>query len=279
MGVGMSTSELSGVDLARVALQAAKHAAKNRPADAAGGRASTRRRRGRAVRGDGRDPVGLGAAVTGLMADRAWEVPAAGGSVIDRWPDLAPELVGKVAPVRFDAETGRLDLLPVSAAFATQMRLFGAQLVERINAKTGNQAVRSIRVLPPGTASGRTLAGAVDGPQLPAGQDVARQPEVPVKTRDNASPGYHPARAAYEATKKAPRRVDSGVQAAVARQDRCLRTKREPAAAFRGGQAAIEDVQTKAATAEDSRRRALRRARTERAGGRTEGPKQLGRTA
>ncbi|WP_169317349.1 hypothetical protein [Actinacidiphila oryziradicis] len=48
----MTEPQISGIDLARVALQAAKAAAKSRPADASGGRSSARRRRGPAVRGD-----------------------------------------------------------------------------------------------------------------------------------------------------------------------------------------------------------------------------------
>ncbi|EFL27533.1 hypothetical protein SSOG_07247 [Streptomyces himastatinicus ATCC 53653] len=35
-------------------------------------------------RGDGRDPQGFAAVLQGLMADRAWEFPAAGGTVVDR---------------------------------------------------------------------------------------------------------------------------------------------------------------------------------------------------
>ncbi|MGW2262645.1 hypothetical protein ACWCXE_33355 [Streptomyces sp. NPDC001780] len=48
---------------------------------------------------DGREPSGAAAGLAGLMADRARELPAAGGSVLDRWPDMA-------AAVAFHSETG-----------------------------------------------------------------------------------------------------------------------------------------------------------------------------
>ncbi|MEU4202570.1 hypothetical protein AB0B79_09740 [Streptomyces sp. NPDC039022] len=44
---------------------------------------------GRPKKRDGREPYRLAAVPAGLMADRAWELPAADGSVLDRWPDIA----------------------------------------------------------------------------------------------------------------------------------------------------------------------------------------------
>ncbi|MEW2297082.1 hypothetical protein ABZ719_31015 [Streptomyces sp. NPDC006743] len=115
--------ELSGVDLARVALQQGRLAARN-----SGGEArAPRRRRATAVKRDGREPSGFAAVLQGLMADRAWELPAAGGSILDRWPDsaatVAPQLPHHVAVVAFHPETGQLDLRPDSPAYATQLRL------------------------------------------------------------------------------------------------------------------------------------------------------------
>ncbi|MET8957611.1 hypothetical protein [Streptomyces sp. NPDC004533] len=48
---------------------------------------------------DGREPSEFAAVLAGPMADRAWELPAASGSVLDRWPDIA-------AAVAFHPETG-----------------------------------------------------------------------------------------------------------------------------------------------------------------------------
>ncbi|MFJ3198573.1 hypothetical protein ACIPJQ_38780 [Streptomyces griseoviridis] len=96
------TPVLSGVDLARVALTAAK----NRPADAAAGTAATgrvkpSRRTGR------RDPITFSTAIGTLVTEHAWETPAAAGSITDQWADIAPELVGKISlPARAGRRAG-----------------------------------------------------------------------------------------------------------------------------------------------------------------------------
>ncbi|WP_301128627.1 hypothetical protein [Streptomyces cacaoi] len=79
------TPELSGAALARVALQQARLAAKNTSGEAR----APRRRRATAKKRNGREPAGIAAVLQGLMADRAWDIPAAGGTVLDRWPDIA----------------------------------------------------------------------------------------------------------------------------------------------------------------------------------------------
>ncbi|MFD8382426.1 hypothetical protein ACFV2X_28605 [Streptomyces sp. NPDC059679] len=74
----MST-ELSGVDLARQGLVAAREAAKKN-----GGRRQEKpkRSRPRAVRRDGREPLGLAAAISLMMTERGMAAPAADGSVL-----------------------------------------------------------------------------------------------------------------------------------------------------------------------------------------------------
>ncbi|GAA1183631.1 hypothetical protein GCM10009654_46310 [Streptomyces hebeiensis] len=113
---------------------------------------------------DGREPSGAAAGLAGLMADRARELPAAGGSVLDRWPDMA-------AAVAFHSETGQLDLCPDFPAYATQLRLITARIVATANESAGTNAVRNVRVLPSGTAPApRTTpeapAAAPDAPQM-----------------------------------------------------------------------------------------------------------------
>ncbi|MFF5338491.1 DciA family protein [Streptomyces sp. NPDC013181] len=92
--------------------------------------------------------------LAGLMADRAWELPADGGRVLDQWPDIAgavaPQLPHHVAAVAFHPETGQLDLRPDSPAYATQLRLITARIVAMANSTVGTDAVRMVRVLPPG---------------------------------------------------------------------------------------------------------------------------------
>lgn len=44
------------------------------------------------MRRDGREPTGFAAVLQRLMADRAWDIPAAGGSILDQWPAIAATL-------------------------------------------------------------------------------------------------------------------------------------------------------------------------------------------
>lgn len=207
--------ELSGVDLARVALHQAREAAKKRGASEA---RAPRRRRARVSQRDGREPSGFAAVLQGLMADRAWALPAAGGTVLDRWPDIAaavaPQLPDHVQAVAFHPETGQLDLRPDSPAYATQLRLVSARIVAAANESASADAVRSVRVLAVGAAPApRHVAQAPD-----AAPDA---PPAPVKTREMASPGFHAALAAHQAV--APRRVEPGIAEAVERQTAAMR--------------------------------------------------------
>ncbi|GGZ18511.1 DciA family protein [Streptomyces nitrosporeus] len=208
--------ELSGVDLARVALHQAREAAKARGES---GTRKAKRRAGTAVRRDGREPTGFAAVLQGLMADRAWDVPAAGGSILDQWPDIAtalsPKLALHVQAVAFHVETGQLDLRPDSPAYATQLRLISSRIVTAANDAVGTQAVRSIRVL----AAGATAPAPRETTAAPK---TAAAPEATVKTRQEASPGFHQALAAHQAVTPA-QRLDPGITEAVERQTKALR--------------------------------------------------------
>ncbi|MER6916469.1 hypothetical protein ABT354_32835 [Streptomyces sp. NPDC000594] len=107
------TSELSGVDLARWVLVAAREAAeKNGSATR-----KSKRRTTTVVRRDGREPLGLGSAIGRMMTEPAWSPrPPAASSSPTPTPILAavmPELTGRVKAVAFDTDTGRLDLAPM----------------------------------------------------------------------------------------------------------------------------------------------------------------------
>lgn len=164
-----SEPELSGVDLARVALHQAREAAKAR---GEGDTRKAKRRTGTTVRRDGREPTGVAAVLQGLMADRAWDVPAAGGSILDQWPDIAatlsPTLAAHVQAVAFHAETGQLDLRPDSPAYATQLRLIGSRIVAAAHDAVGTQAVRTVRILAVG-ATAPAPREAVAAPTAAAG--------------------------------------------------------------------------------------------------------------
>lgn len=224
--------ELSGVDLARVALHQAREAAKKR--GAAESRAP-RRQRARGVQRDGREPSGFGAVLKGLLDERAWDLPTAGGTVLDRWPDIAaaiaPQLPDHVQAVAFHPETGQLDLRPDSPAYATQMRLVTARIVAEANGAVGADAVRTVRLLPVGGVPTPRTA-----PQAPAPAAAAPNAvPVRVKTREMASQAFHRALAAHQAVAPVSR-VDSAIAEAVERQARAMRELRlrafpEPSAA------------------------------------------------
>ncbi|WP_335934111.1 DUF721 domain-containing protein [Streptomyces sp. PTD5-9] len=146
--------EPSGVDLARVALRAAKEQARARGA-AVQQRKQARRGGGlrSGARADGRDPLPLGAAINRLITERGWETPAAVGGVMGRWPQIVGEDLAKhCVPLRYDEEPDArvLTVQCDSTAWATQLRLLAPQLVARLNADLGHGTVRMIKVLGPG---------------------------------------------------------------------------------------------------------------------------------
>lgn len=161
--------EPTGVDLARVALRAAKEQARARGAAA---QQKKDVRRGRAPRTgagrDGRDPLPLGAAVRGLITERGWEVPAAVGGVMGRWPQLVgSEVAQHCEPQRFDEEERVLTVRCDSTAWATQLRLLAPKLVARLNEDLGDGTVALLKVRgpqAPGTRSGPLRAPGSKGP-------------------------------------------------------------------------------------------------------------------
>lgn len=259
--------EHSGADLARIALQAARKAAKTRPTD----HGPRQRRRPTRRRGTGRDPLALGAAIGQLMDERAWETPTAGADIVADWPTIAPELVGKVAAERFDPERGVLCLRPASPAARAHLTLFQQQMIRRINDKTGRQVVRALRILPPGNL-----------PATPAPAFTAVKPTPSaVEPADPAPP--HPAyRQAREAVRTAQQNHAAGDAADRELRDRYFAghrgTLREPDPAFADAVTALEDAQTTKAK-ETTRQAAINAARAQRAGRYPTTPRPLGGAA
>ncbi|MFJ1580446.1 DUF721 domain-containing protein [Streptomyces sp. NPDC088182] len=147
-------AESSGVDLARVALRAAKEQARARGA-AVQQKKQARRGGGlrSGARADGRDPLPLGAAINRLITERGWETPAAVGGVMGRWPQIVGEDVAKhCVPQRYDDGNDErvLTVQCDSTAWATQLRLLAPRLVARLNEDLGHGTVRMIKVLGPG---------------------------------------------------------------------------------------------------------------------------------
>ncbi|MEC4015731.1 DUF721 domain-containing protein [Streptomyces sp. H27-D2] len=144
--------EPSGVDLARVALRAAKEQARARGA-AAQQKKQVRRGGGlrSGARADGRDPLPLGAAINRLITERGWEAPAAVGGVMGRWPQMVgPEVALHCEPQKYDEEARVLTVQCDSTAWATQLRLLAPTLVARLNEDLGHGTVKLLKVLAPG---------------------------------------------------------------------------------------------------------------------------------
>ncbi|MFC7217167.1 DUF721 domain-containing protein [Streptomyces polyrhachis] len=160
--------EPSGVDLARVALRAAREQARARGAEAVQRKQARRGGLRSGARSDGRDPLSLGAAVNRLIAERGWEAPAAVGGVMGRWPQLVgPEVAQHCAPDSYDEEERVLVVRCDATAWATQLRLLVPQLLRRLNDDLGPGTVRFIKVLGPGGPPqryGRLRAPGSQGP-------------------------------------------------------------------------------------------------------------------
>jgi predicted nucleic acid-binding Zn ribbon protein len=254
----MTDTQPSGVDLARAALAAARAAAKTRPTEPT---RKTRRTR-RETRTGGRDPLALSAAITGMMTDRGWEPPEAGGSIIDQWPTIAPELADKVTAERFEHDTGILHLRPASPAYATQLRLFQAQTLRRIQEKTGSRSVRGLRILAPGGTPRVADADTAGQPE----QQAAAAPEAPARTRDDGCPGYQNARAIVLEHRPTPPSVNPYVAEAMRRQEAALRAGRQPEDEHRDAAWAQEPTSPARDSVEESLARARAYARQQAAG-------------
>ncbi|MFG2987422.1 DUF721 domain-containing protein [Streptomyces sp. NPDC048258] len=256
----MSSSEVSGVDLARIALRAAMEAARK---NGSGQKAKKKPQAGATVRRDGREPMGLGAALGTLVTERAWELPAVGASLRERWAAIAPDLAGHIAAVAFDPDSGRLTVCPDSSAWATKARLEQTRVIAAANKAAGRPVVSSLRILPPGAAPAPDPADVT----AVAPADVA---VGPVRTRETACEGHRRALAAHQEVAP-PRRVDPGIAEAVERQTAAMRELSRRA--FPEADAVPDDAPAPIEQARAQRRRlaaateaaALRRARAERA--------------
>nr|WP_051087504.1 DciA family protein [Wenjunlia vitaminophila] len=158
----------SGVDLARVALRAAREQARARGEEVVRRRQARRGGLRSGARADGRDPLPLGVAVNRLITERGWETPAAVGGVMGRWPQLVgPGVAQHCRPLGYDQQERALTVACDSTAWATQLRLLAPQLVARLNQDLGQGTVRLIKVrgpaAPPGPR-GRLRAPGSRGP-------------------------------------------------------------------------------------------------------------------
>jgi predicted nucleic acid-binding Zn ribbon protein len=143
----------TGLDVARAVARSLRSAAARR------GRAATRAPSSRATgptlsspRPDARDPALLGAVLDGVIEKSGWESDIAVRSLFVRWPELVgPEIADHCQPIGF--ADGVLSVGADSTAWATQLRLLAASIVQRLNAELGHGSVTIIDVSGPDAPS------------------------------------------------------------------------------------------------------------------------------
>jgi predicted nucleic acid-binding Zn ribbon protein len=155
-------SGLSGADLARAALAAARHRARQVEAGRAQRRGSSEAQSKRSsARPDERDPQPLEATLARLLAEAGWETPAAVGGVIHGWADIVGQrIAAHCEPVSY--EDGVLTIQTDSSAWATELRNLSATLLSRLNAAVPR------RTVPGGAPRDAIERIAVLGPNLPS---------------------------------------------------------------------------------------------------------------
>lgn len=135
----------TGIDLARSALAEARAAARERVRKPG----TTPARRGDRTRNrDARDPQTFGDALQGLITERGWEVPAAVGDAMDRWPEIVgSDIAAHAEPLSFD--DGVLAVQASSTAWAVELKLLAPSIVQRLNTELGHGTVLRIEIKPP----------------------------------------------------------------------------------------------------------------------------------
>ncbi len=97
---------------------------------------------------DSRDPALVGSAVDDLVRERQWEQTLRSAGILTRWDRIVgQEIAAHCRPVRLEA--GRLSCVAESTAWATQIRLLSASLLERIGTEVGPGVVTSMTVAGP----------------------------------------------------------------------------------------------------------------------------------
>ncbi|HZE40837.1 MAG TPA: DciA family protein [Stackebrandtia sp.] len=123
--------------------------------------APRRRRRSPARRGeatwsgpgpDARDPQRIGDVLGKLVRDRGWRRNTAQAGIFARWGELVgPEIAAHCRPVSCDK--GELIIEAESAAWATQLRLFKTQILQRLSSGVGPDMVTRVRINGPSQPS------------------------------------------------------------------------------------------------------------------------------
>lgn len=140
------------LDAARARRQAAAAHRRTKSADGEAGQAAAdgapTRRRLRGYSGPGpdpRDPQKFGDVLGRLVKARGWQGPTAEATVFGAWDRVVgPDVAKHSRPLKL--ENGELTVEAESTAWATQLRLLAASLLQRIAAEVGHNVVLKLNV-------------------------------------------------------------------------------------------------------------------------------------
>ncbi|TWG92689.1 Zn-ribbon-containing, possibly RNA-binding protein and truncated derivatives [Nocardioides sp. J9] len=100
------------------------------------------------ARPDGRDPQALGPELDRLVDARGWALDLQVRGVFARWTEIVGDEIGAHSTPETLTD-GTLVVRTDSTAWATQLKLFTATLVQRLNAELGDGTVTLVEVLGP----------------------------------------------------------------------------------------------------------------------------------
>lgn len=119
------------------------------------------------ARPDGRDPQTLGAELDRLIGERGWSLDLQVRGVFARWSEIVGAEIGSHSTPE-TLHDGVLVVRTDSTAWATQLKLFAATVVRRLNEELGEGTVTVVEVLGPHAPSwkhGRRSARGSRGPR------------------------------------------------------------------------------------------------------------------
>lgn len=155
-------SEASDIRAATRAFQRARSSGVS-SAGTSSGRASKKRSRPSGTRaGKSSDPTLMSTALTEFLSHQGWENDAARAGLFEHWREIVGEDVAEHVHVESWSD-GQLVLRADSTAWATQVRLLTASLLERVRAALGPDVVESVHVKGPQAPSWRAGPRVVKG--------------------------------------------------------------------------------------------------------------------
>jgi predicted nucleic acid-binding Zn ribbon protein len=145
--------KLTGPQLARAALDAARAAGRTPTTRKRLGSDGKPRKRGYSGAGpDARDPQPFGRLIRNLVEDRGWEKSTAEATLLGSWDRVVgAEIASKCRPVQL--REGELVLQAESTAWATQLRMLTPKLLACIAGELGANVVTKLRVHGPAAPS------------------------------------------------------------------------------------------------------------------------------